>query len=194
MKKTLPIIFACMGLMTTLFAEEAVTPYYLKSFDSFNWLNGSGSSDGDVSFRPGYMGALAVGYKLQPGVISRVELELAYRKNSVDHLTDFYGDIYYINGRTESTSLFVNTYYDFYNCSRFTPYIGVGAGYTHTSANLFDQYVSVDGTSHGFTTQFIAGVNTRITERLDLGLEYRYHLGRSNYHEQNLGVTLSINI
>lgn len=81
-------------------------------------------------------------------------------------------------GDIDSQTLFFNTYYDFRPGEAFTPYIGIGLGYTDTDINFAPSGVNVlnDGESY-FTYQAIVGASYDLTETIELYGNYRYWPG-----------------
>ncbi|MFA5123109.1 OmpA family protein [Zavarzinia sp.] len=103
----------------------------------------------------------------------RVEAEVTYRHNSGDKAK---GNMGYnepnVTGDLSSLALMLNVLYDFENSSRFTPYIGAGAGVAWIYANKLDGFYDDDDTQ--FAYQGIAGVKVAITGGLSLFVDYRY--------------------
>ncbi|MBO4285069.1 MAG: porin family protein [Alphaproteobacteria bacterium] len=75
----------------------------------------------------------------------------------------------------KTRSLMVNAYYDINLCSRFTPYVGVGAGIAKLDlrGNLGGQAVEKVNTSN-FAWQIGAGVSYAATDSMDVDFGYRY--------------------
>jgi opacity protein-like surface antigen len=81
-------------------------------------------------------------------------------------------------------SLMINTYYDFKNTSKFTPYLSAGAGISRVKHKTFtnkiegpdfdEANISFSDTSNNFTWSAGAGVSYKMTEDLALDLAYRY--------------------
>lgn len=80
--------------------------------------------------------------------------------------------------------MFVNAYYDFHNQSRFTPYLGAGAGLAFVrSKGCIDIKGITDGwpgsstgghTKTNFAYNATAGVSYALTKSIDLDLAYRF--------------------
>ncbi|PWR21389.1 OmpA family protein [Zavarzinia aquatilis] len=125
--------------------------------------------DGDLSTDNGWAAGGAMGYDFgRP----RVEAEVTYRRNDADQFDPGNVDL---NGDYSSLALMLNVLYDFENSSRFTPYIGVGAGAAWVYANeIVGGGVTVDDDDVQFAYQGIAGVKVAITTGLSLFVDYRY--------------------
>lgn len=84
-----------------------------------------------------------------------------------------YRNVMKVNLKTRS--LMVNAYYDFNLCSRFTPYVGVGAGIAKLDlrGNFGGQAVEKVNTSN-FAWQVGAGVSYAATDSMDVDFGYRY--------------------
>ena len=100
----------------------------------------------------GVLAGAAVGYSFAGqnpnGPLSgfRVEMEYFYRQSNYDQTSSVGGGSGQVRGKLEqeivigierigsitSHNLFANLFYDFINTSRFTPYVGVGAGFGFT--------------------------------------------------------------
>jgi len=102
------------------------------------------SGNFNVTFDPGFVGILAVGWGFGNGL--RLELEGSYRQNEVDAVTasGFSGTS---GGRARTYGLMANILYDFGATSNWVvqPYLGLGAGWA------FHEYdnVNIRGTAPG---------------------------------------------
>ncbi len=154
----------------------------------------------------GVLGGATVGYMMDH---FRFELEYLYRTGGGD--TSSLG---IINNRGagefvvadeslddfESHHLFANMYYDFLNSSRFTPYFGIGIGWTKTQVDYQGLFIrnsaevfrstpglrdveAAAGTvsrseeeldDDGFGYQLLVGADYWIAEHLSLGMKIRY--------------------
>lgn len=89
--------------------------------------------------------------------------------------------------RTTQNALFANAYVD-YRCDKFVPYLGVGIGganaatvYTLKNTEALNPRHS---SNNNFAWQAIVGSSYRITDRVSLGLEYRYRgLGTDSFRQ-----------
>ena len=83
------------------------------------------------------------------------------------------GDRDKINIKTQS--LLVNAYYDFNLCSRFTPYVGFGAGIAKLNVRDHgESEVNAKSNPSNFAWQVGAGVSYAATDSIDVDLGYRY--------------------
>lgn len=75
-------------------------------------------------------------------------------------------------------TLMLNLYWDFHNESRFTPYLGAGAGYVHNEADSEERFqgsgLHENSTEDGATWALMAGVGFDLNERWQMDLGYRY--------------------
>lgn len=161
--------------------------FYVSAYGAANWLNAHKRHHVSSHFDVGFTGALALGYKFNP--LLRAEAEVAYRTNKLDHVK-CYGEKFRPSGYTDSCSIMLNGLWDIDLNQCFTPYLGLGVGYSFLNAKVSHHHVSASGNCNGVAGQAIVGVSTRVWCNTDLGIEYRYFLARSNYHEQSLGLSL----
>ncbi len=125
--------------------------------------------DSNAEFDNGLAGAGAVGYGFGSGL--RAELELGYRENDVDSIGGLAGA-----GDVSAISTMGNVLFDFDNSSRFTPYLGVGAGAARVDLDGASPVGggSINDDDTAFAYQGIAGVSYRVSDRFKLTLDYRY--------------------
>jgi opacity protein-like surface antigen len=117
----------------------------------------------------------AVGYRFDN---ARVEFEVGYNNNNVDNIV--VNDIEAsADGDIGNWKFLINGYYDFPTDSRFSPYVGGGAGLAILSANDVSASlppfgaVSIDDSNSSFIFQFKAGAGYDITDELTAFLGYR---------------------
>lgn len=128
----------------------------------------SGFPNVKLSYDLGYNVAAALGYYVLEHL--RVEAEFAYRKNKLDSgKISGFGSLP-ASGEIYSTSGMANAYWDFLNNSDFTPYLGLGLGWS--SVKLKGPGGS--DSSSGLAGQFIGGVSYDINETVALTLDYRF--------------------
>jgi len=86
----------------------------------------------------------------------------------------------------KTQSLMLNAYYDFNLCSRFTPYVGVGAGIAKLNFRVkdYEEGYSESNTTSNFAWQVGAGVSYAATDSMDVDFGYRYvDTGAANFHK-----------
>ena len=72
-------------------------------------------------------------------------------------------------GSLESDTFYVNFLYDFMRGNDFSPYVGLGAGYTDVDVQYIPSGVSViDDGNDGFAYQLILGASYSLSEKFDL--------------------------
>ncbi len=99
--------------------------------------------------------------------------------------------------RTVQNALFANAYVD-YSCNQFVPYLGVGVGGAKAETVYTLQNTQALNPRHGsnnnFAWQAIVGSSYRFTDRVSMGLEYRYRdLGTNNFNQTTEDGVLSGN-
>ena len=117
----------------------------------------------------GFSFGAAVGYAFSNNF--RVEGELAYQLNnsSTSYLAQS------IDTNIHTLAGLINGYYDFKNSSDFTPYISAGIGV----GGIINEFANDLGAA--FAYQVGAGVDYSITDKITLGVKYRY-TGRPVQH------------
>lgn len=186
--KSIGLAMMCVLAVTigTASAQTSPGPYVgvgagvnLLSDSDFNILTGVNV---DNEYDPGVAIAGFVGYDF--GRVwslggFRVEGEISYRMNEVDvhSVAALGGDQPGSNGDARTLALMANVYHDFATSSRLRPYIGGGLGVA--VVNFSDYGIAavpdvLDDEDTTFAWQLMGGVSYDITDRLSLGIEYRY--------------------
>lgn len=159
---------------------------------------------------PGYAISGDVGYGFGP---VRVEGELTWRQNDLSKIVDSLGTASG-DGNINALSVMGNVFYDIDTGTKFTPYVGVGAG----GLNLGEDHVHTRGvmlTNDGdlrFAYQGIAGVSYAVNDQLSIKADYHYiradevrfttetaydgNTGKGNYqaHSVMVGFTWHFNV
>ena len=128
-------------------------------------------------------GALAIGYDFYPQqqIPLRAEIEFALRGNSEKSWdSHFDGDSISTKGLWNTSTLFLNLYYDIQTGTPFVPYIGAGAGlafnyveYTgHNNTTV--EHGSVSDNFTNFAWNVGAGVAYNFNENFAVDLGYRF--------------------
>jgi len=121
---------------------------------------------------PGYALGGEVGYAFGP---VRVEGELSWRQNDLSKIGNSLGT-YSADGNINAVAVMANVYYDFFTGTKFTPYLGVGAG----GININDNNIRAGGIDvtndsdlkPGY--QGIAGVSYAVNDQLSIKADYHY--------------------
>ncbi len=126
-------------------------------------------ADPSAELDKGPTGLATGGYRFESGL--RFEAELGYRTSDVDDVADVSG-----SGDVSALSLMGNALFDFDLDGPVTPFVGIGAGLAHVD---FDGVTPVGGSAVNdddlsLAVQAIAGAAVRLTDQLDLTLDYRY--------------------
>ena len=120
------------------------------------------------SFATGFAAGGAFGYDTGDGI--RIELNSLYQHANVDRLG---GAL--TNGHLSSTSLMVNTTYDFLPDAAFTPYVGVGLGFQ----NVGGMIGTLSGRDWKPAYQAEGGLRTYVSDDVSLFGEYRFSQSES---------------
>lgn len=120
--------------------------------DASNFYIG-GASGITINGATGPSGDAAIGYEKNG---ARLEEEFAIKND----------------GRSTSYNLMTNGLYDFNNQTKFVPYLGAGVGYA---------YVDHRDSSNSMAYQGIGGLKYNLTDRVAVGVDYRYQ------HDFNAG-------
>ncbi len=183
MKKTLVLtMLSCLLASGSAFAAEPTNGVYIAPKLMLNFSNtdasisANGQSSSGDSFSDTTMGgALAVGYDFDVKYNVPVRTELEFAMGDSVKNTDNSAGIP-ISGEIGINSLMLNVYYDFENTSKFTPYVGLGAGIA---------WVSMEGdiagvadfsskTQSNFAWNVGLGVAYDVAENFSVDLGYRY--------------------
>ncbi|WP_374254524.1 outer membrane protein [Acinetobacter brisouii] len=135
-------------------------------------------------------GAVAFGWNLEPSLHVPVRTELEYSVQEGHKFvskTAIYFDPYYLKDtvKLQQQSVMWNTYFDWKNTTKFTPYFAVGVGATriHTKGTLSDNSVSgtfsedfaaTSKTDFNFIWSVGVGTSYSITPNLAADLSYKY--------------------
>lgn len=186
MKKIFLLIAACFAFTAPLAATHCQGAY-VTGFGGANFK----TEQHHVKWNPGYAVSGAVGYKFAP---FRVELEGAYRHNSIKNLRS-------VRAEKSTASGMVNAYYDIDMLQlplNATPYVGAGIGAAYSEGKAKNKITGDHSKGHktNFAWQGIAGVAVPVTERVDFITEYRYfnEVASKNYnvgtHNHSVGAGL----
>lgn len=140
----------------------------------------SGSSTGELGYESiGGIGTFALGYvppaAFQPFSNMRFEAELGYHYNGTDGAT-IGGAPVAAGDQLQAVSYMGNIYYDFRNNSRWTPYLGAGAGGATVSLSKRSGLGNTTSNDNVFAYQFMGGLSyAPVTMPMtEWGLGYRY--------------------
>jgi opacity protein-like surface antigen len=145
---------------------------YASAFGGINFLQ----VHKDSKKKTGYVGGIALGYKLNNSV--RLEAEVAYRRNKIK--TSFEDKKVHV--AYETYSVMANLYYDFNIGSDLTPYLGAGVGYANNRNDLHKKGKDYSQ-KQGLVYQGIAGIDYKICNKTYVGLEYRYLAPQKHRHD-----------
>jgi opacity protein-like surface antigen len=139
---------------------------------------GGGPSNFALDSETGYAISFAFGRRHNHRLRSEIELALRANETSFESDLPAMGDIFEIaldpNGedKIRAYSIMKNFIYGFQNTSRFTPYLGVGLGWSYI--DLEATSVGIDDGSGAFSYQAIGGVATTVNSVADFIVEYRF--------------------
>ncbi|NVN92946.1 MAG: porin family protein [Desulfuromonadales bacterium] len=156
-----------------------------------------------LKFEPALLGSAVVGWDFEPGNPvgeGRIELEYTRRSNPLDKVKfvqgNFKGD-----GDLTADSLLINFIGVFHTNSRWSPYVGLGAGAALVKASDLKEagYPLSNSSAVAFAYQAAVGVDFTLTERLSLDFGYRFfgclpptfkesggHTFKMDYYSHNL--------
>lgn len=192
MSKNLGVVFCTALLLSSTAAIAKDRGAYVSAATGVNLMGDSDLDNNtvntDIDFDEGFAGALALGYRYGNGI--RSEIEANYLNNDVNSITGAATP----TGNVDSLSFMLNMLYDFNTNSRFTPYIGAGAGVAMVD---FDGVNPVNGSRVSDSdeiavAQGIVGLSYDINESLEFFGAYKYlaALGDSPEVTTNSGVKL----
>ncbi len=177
------LCLALAVLLTIAGHAEAQTPgWYLGGEGAWSHLtnqNATASVPGTstpLKIHPGegYAAGGNAGYEFRSGL--RLEGELVYRRQD-EKSTSAAGVTLPTHGSIDNLAIMGNAYYDFYNTTKFTPYVGAGVGAARLPSRRF-QYGWLARTGERLDWQFayqgIAGVRYTFTPNWSASLDYRY--------------------
>ena len=200
MKRILTILALITVLSLPALAQAEATGMYLApkflmsiqdtgTIERTSALAGSGVDDYS-QFTLG--GALALGYDFLPQhqMPLRAEIEFALRGNSEKSWDSIYdGELLSTKGLWNTSTLFLNLYYDIQTGTPFVPYIGAGAGlaFNYVEYDLHsggDSY-SINDNFTNFAWNVGAGVAYNFNENVAVDLGYRFMM--MGYNEVSVG-------
>jgi opacity protein-like surface antigen len=131
-------------------------------------------------------GKIAAGAKIAD--IIRTEIEFGFgesvKVNSINQLPQAAGLNVGSTGKTETTTLGLNAYYDIETGTQFTPYVGAGLGWGHShstitgynmaNAGLTDSDVGGKFSDDNLIWNVGAGVSYALNDKASIDLSYRY--------------------
>ncbi len=161
-------------------ASNATCPVFYIGFqgawnDAFNVANGQGS---ELQLDDGTAFYFSLGR--MNGRNLRTEIELSFRDNDISSLLTPNAELPY-TGQLQTFSGMGNLYWEFikFPTGRLKPYIGAGVGFISVSSDLRlpsdpSTTNSQTSSSSSFAYQWMAGVNYKVSNHLDLYGEYRF--------------------
>ena len=147
-----------------------------------------------------------VAYGLQAGFV-RGEMELNYsqpqtHKSTVagDNTAGVAAESTDLKMKINKHSLMGNAYFDFLNCTSWTPYVGAGIGLSWLKAKQFaytadGKFKNFDKSVYTLGWQVMAGIAYKINSRWTIDAGYRFaDLGRIRKHEIIEGISQTAKI
>ena len=199
MKRILATLALVVALALPGLAQAEVNgvyfaPKFLMSIQDTGNISRPYSDMTDESYRQFPLGgALAIGYDFYPQqqIPLRAEIEFALRGNSEKSWDsiDPDGDFLSTKGLWNTSTLFLNLYYDIQTGTPFVPYIGAGAGlafnYVEYTVHGGGDGVSVSDNFTNFAWNVGAGVAYNFNENFAVDLGYRFMM--MGYNEISKG-------
>lgn len=172
-----------------------------------NFLNHLNNEKIHYKFKTGYTVTGALGIRFCYNW--RTEAEAAYHHNEISRIKKHHRLMNTHTGNFHSWSYMLNLYYDFNQCWLFTPYFGIGAGWsnnkfqfkrrerhhvqqqqrrkfiqmligTKKNRNDLKRHRFYANHENGFVYQLIAGATVPVNECSDFSVEYRFYNPRLN--------------
>lgn len=172
-------MIAASMLATSAQADTRWPNWYIGLHGGVNFYPDSdvtaGAVGGDLRTDTGYMVGASLGYMPSVDMLSAMRFELEYTRRSNDNnRVDGLNSI----GQTESDSYMLNAYLDLDNETIFTPYLGLGVGFSSVST-ASGTNTTIDDTA--FAYQLMAGImwEPETMPMTQWGFGYRY-LGTNN--------------
>lgn len=117
-----------------------------------------------INFDDGFVADAVLGYDFGNNI--RGEFDFGYRNFDIDKIA---GEK--VKGSIDSFAFMGNVYYDFNNKSKFTPFVGVGAGLAY---NKVDKKNDMSGSSTKPALQGMVGLAYNFTDSWSASIAYRY--------------------
>jgi len=174
MKKTKRLIVLSSVLFcTAAFAEKPYEGAYLSlgvgASRTQNWKSNLGNAD--AAFKTGTNARIAVGHRFCD---FKIEFEPSYIRLHKKADNNALG----VTGHMRALSTLGNLYYYFPVNFQFSPYLGVGAGFSSikmmTNQTVNQAIAKVDNSATKFTYQGIAGFAFGLNDQTTLNIDYRY--------------------
>jgi opacity protein-like surface antigen len=215
MKKFFALLTAIAALTTFSSQAHAEGDFYVGALGAGNWISAGRFHCTRQSYSGGYAVAGFLGYRWCEGW--RIEGEGSYRHNNLHRIKFDFGsscDSCYDSFREETFckkpilkqwAAMVNVLYEMDPCEWnyfccCIPYCGVGLGYANQKIHfneLFNhehgqrsEFDSLSRNESGFAWQVMVGIAYRITESVDVSVEYRMLNGQiEKLYNHAFGVT-----
>jgi opacity protein-like surface antigen len=173
------------GLLATLLASACLVSVsfaanvpYLGVQVGGTWVDDADLSDqtgsfGEAEFDTGFNVGVTGGVDCGPG---RYELELTYRQNDFDQISDPGFGSLPVDGDISALAFMANAFWDIATGSPVTPYLGGGIGVANVSINDLGAFgvPFADDDDTVFAYQVGAGVALELNPNMALDLGYRY--------------------
>lgn len=191
----LPIASSALALCASVTIAKA-DDMYVSVFGGLNFTDGSegsalsgtgitfASTNVETSADDGYVFGGAIGFgDWMEG--ARFEIEASYRSNDIDGtfaIDAFFDSSGFIEAEQTVWAGMANLWFDIPTNHMVTPYIGGGIGWAnseiegnfHTTVALVPGTTPFDDDESGFAWQLGAGINIAVSDRMNLGIGYRY--------------------
>lgn len=203
MKKLLLSIITLLTISSTnIKASEGV---YAQALGGAGWINSKTICTKKTKFDTGYLVGGSVGYEFCNGL--RIEGEYTYRHNKEKSQKNiaFTKDIKIEkpsflrkgHSRISTHAEMANVIWNAPVLSGLKTYIGAGIGYAQTKTSFGHEMSADDKTSYGvnfdkrqkcsgFAWQTIAGVAYPISDRVSVGVEYRFFQAKKKNNNNNV--------
>lgn len=181
---------AAVALLGFAATAEAKDGYYFAPSAGYTMVSDFGDDNVEISFDGGWTIGAAIGFRTGQ---FRLEGEVSYLQNGLDEARvgrttlGMDGDLSLLSGN-------IGGYYDF-AVQGFTPYVGLGVGYTDIQFDGSVAGVTLDVGNSEYSIFAEAGVSYPISDRVELVPAYRYTRTNTeeavNAHSLKLGLRYS---
>jgi hypothetical protein len=149
-------------LSSGLFAIE--NGIYLEAGVGLGYEDSVKVAESNYIYDRDYILDASVGYQY---TLFRAELEIKYKKDSLQSVELFNGAYIQTNGDFTQTTEMINAYYSGYNSTQFVTSIGAGLGLTTKEFQTIKE-------SGIFSAQLLLSVGYRVTEHFIISTKYSY--------------------
>ena len=194
-KKLLVTCLTCVtlsagpALAATMYIDASLG--YNKVSDADHFVtNGSGAVKGHLEYDMSFFTSGALGIDFGK---FRVEGEIGYAASDFVETSPYLVRMGAFDGQMTSSSVMLNGYFDSETNSRFTPYVGLGFGFTSLDFTYTDYYSggnAVKSDDLVMAHQVMVGLEVAVNPSMSVSAEYRYFGATDPSFTNDFGETL----